>query len=146
MYGKDKPYVYHLDRVAEVLIEFGFSDLEYLCAAYLHDVVEDTEVPIDEIYRIFGATVGRLVEAVTEPKGLNRKARHAASHPKIKATPGATILKLADRIANIRESIKDSSSLMGMYRREYKDFREHLLDEKDQWTTQMWACLDGLMG
>ena len=51
---------------------------EMICAAYLHDVVEDTDVTIDEIEREFGDTVANLVYWLTDiskPEDGNRAAR-----------------------------------------------------------------------
>ncbi len=93
-YG-DRPYVEHLTEVVGVLTDFGFSG-SYLCAGWLHDVVEDTDTTLAAIRRHFGQEVAQLVDAVS---GGGERASHTASiYKKIAAHPAAAVLKLADRI------------------------------------------------
>src|SRR5690625_4799448 len=61
------PYITHPIRVAERLESAEFSD-ELICAAYLHDVVEDTDYEIKDIEENFGDRVAHLVAAHTEDK------------------------------------------------------------------------------
>lgn len=136
------PYTHHLAAVEAVLRRFGFSDgtgSEHLVAAWLHDVVEDTQTKTKEIVEMFGARVGELVEAVTNEPGENRKARNANTYPKIRQCPGATALKLADRIANV----EFGGAQGNMYKKEYEDFRRALYTPGEY--EDMWAHLDGLM-
>ena len=53
-------------------------------ASWLHDVVEDTETKLKEVEEMFGPEVARLVSAVTNEDGPNRKVRHALTYPKIR--------------------------------------------------------------
>ncbi len=138
-YDKDKPYAHHLEAVRDVLVRFGVTDEDLLAAAWLHDVVEDTSTSAQQVSERFGDRVGALVLAVTNEPGKNRRARHLASYPKIPATPGATTLKLADRIANVEQG----GALVGMYRKEHPEFRKALHAPKE--APQMWAWLDGLL-
>ena len=64
--GTDLPYIIHPLGVAKTLITAGCSE-EVVLAGILHDTVEDTPVTIDEIHRVFGAEVARLVELATDP-------------------------------------------------------------------------------
>ena len=48
-YGEGRPYEYHLRKGEEVLKRFGETTYEMLAAAWLHDVVEDCNVPIEMI-------------------------------------------------------------------------------------------------
>lgn len=116
------PYEYHLAAVESVLRRYHVRDAELLSAAWLHDVVEDCGTGIGEIELRFGERVASLVWAVTDSPGPNRRARKAATHLKIRCTPGAAVLKAADRIANCEESGK-----LGMYRREHPEFRRVLV-------------------
>ena len=62
------PYMVHPSRVA---LSVGLIDLEphYIIAALLHDVVEDTDVTLPEIYQTFGERVEYLVDKLTHKKG-----------------------------------------------------------------------------
>lgn len=139
------PYTHHLAAVESVLRRFGVTPdndagLEMLIAAWLHDVVEDVEdVKVKDVAEMFGDRVAELVAAVTNESGENRKARAAATYPKIRRTPGATMLKLADRIANVEMGGK----LVKMYADEYEDFRRALYTKGHY--EDMWAHLDKLL-
>jgi len=120
------PYVAHLDSVAEVLLHFAkkvdfiaedFNTL--VAAAYLHDVVEDTNVTITDIDKQFGLEIALLVNAVANEPGKNRKERHDRTYPKIlNAGVKAVTLKFADRIANFEKCIQTKSDLIDMYQKE----------------------------
>lgn len=146
-YGGDKPYVFHLDIVVGVLLDFGIRDFVILDAAYLHDTVEDTEVTIEEIEYTFGLQVAQLVRAVTDPPGLSRKERHKISYPVIKATPRADVLKLADRIGNIKHSIESGDKgFVQMYAREHNKFKDFIYKPENEEAAPLWSYLENLMG
>ena len=144
-YGKGEhapPYVAHLDEVARVLRELAGAPGDVaLAAAYLHDVVEDTDTTaaaIETAFARFGADVAARLAAIagfcTDEPGPNRKQRKAATYARMRrdvaAAPAwirdAAQVKLADRIANLRASHRDNPSLLEMYRRESATFREAL--------------------
>ena len=99
-----EPYMNHLTEVAELVAEAtGGEDIDVLIAAILHDTVEDTETTPEELGAVFGPRVAALVAEVTDDKSLPSAARKAlqiehAPH----ASPGAQIIKLADKTANLR--------------------------------------------
>lgn len=144
LYG-DSPYVVHLDAVVAVLKSFGVSDQTLLAAAYLHDVVEDCGVTTAEVEAEFGAGVGELVWAVTNEPGKNRKERAQRTYPKIASTPGATQLKLADRIANVEacQLPPVNPAKLAMYRDEFASFDEALY-VRGQYE-HMWRLLEVLL-
>jgi (p)ppGpp synthase/HD superfamily hydrolase len=136
------PYTHHLAAVEEVLREFGESRSEMLVAAWLHDIVEDTDVKLRDIEENFGPEVATLVGAVTSESGENRKIRNALTYPKIRDTgQDAVRLKLADRIANVRNG---GSSVM-MYAKEHKNFKHALYSQNDDGNRKMWSELDQLL-
>lgn len=139
------PYTKHLRWVYDTALKFGCTDPELLAACWLHDTVEDTETTLDEIGTNFGPRVRDIVDRVTDKPGRNRRARHEATYPQIKTCPSATFVKLADRIANVEASraLSDNSSFMGMYRKEYADFRRLLYTEGVY--EEMWAHLEDLL-
>ena len=123
-YG-DEPYTVHLAAVREVLRGAGIGDDQPLAAAaWLHDVVEDTGTPREEVAARFGEHVASLVWAVTGV-GANRKERNADAYAKIRAFPEAATLKLADRIANVEASARVPDKL-AMYQREHPGFEAAL--------------------
>jgi (p)ppGpp synthase/HD superfamily hydrolase len=65
------PYIVHPLRVAAIIgsLEFTAYKTEAVMAAVLHDVVEDTDVIIENIYSVFGTIVGDYVDILTHKKG-----------------------------------------------------------------------------
>lgn len=149
MYG-DRPYLYHLQKVAEVLDRFDQADHASLVAALLHDTLEDTATSYSDIFKAFGPEVAELVYAVTDELGRNRAERHAKTYPKIAVMPKAVTLKLADRIANVEHSVvmdKDGrlithTNQFSMYKKEHRKFREALCAHGPD---AMWAHLEALV-
>jgi hypothetical protein len=114
-------------------------------AAWLHDIIEDTSVTYDDVQREMGNEIAALVFAVTNEAGANRRERHEKTYPKIKAHPEAIILKLADRIANTEQSVRQffSHDIFGMYLKEWAGFRSKLYTPGV--ADAMWDYLDHLM-
>lgn len=104
-YGKH-PYVYHLDAVAMNAIVYYkpmnmlSSFVEFIQAAYLHDVVEDTQVTIEEIELKFGSHVRYLVANLTH----NDLEDYENYLDNINSKSGPRLLKIADVMANLHES------------------------------------------
>ena len=65
-----EPYLIHPIAVAQLVADMGM-DSETVCAALLHDVVEDTSVSLDSIREDFGEEVAMLVDSVTKLDRLN---------------------------------------------------------------------------
>jgi GTP pyrophosphokinase len=101
------PYAEHLLEALEFLVRgAGVSDPDVLCAAVLHDVVEDTPCTIDEVRAAFGDRVADMVAWVTKPEatdGADKKAVKEAYLQGLAAAPDDAILvKLADRGSNVQ--------------------------------------------
>ncbi len=99
------PYINHPIALARLLsIEAGVNERVPLLAALLHDTVEDTQTTPTELAARFGADVAEVVLEVTDDKTLP-KARHKALQ--IEHAPhlsrGAKLVKLADKICNLRD-------------------------------------------
>ncbi len=103
-----EPYISHPIAVAYILLELGM-DTDTICAALLHDVVEDTDCTLEELRKLFGADVAMLVNGVTklgkveiftkeEQKAENIRKILLAMSEDIRVI----IIKLADRLHNMR--------------------------------------------
>jgi len=99
------PYINHpIDLVNVLVNQGGVVSWDVLCAALLHDVIEDTETTEEELLTHFGKKVTAIVKEVTDDKSLAKDVRkrlqveHApfASHE-------AKLVKLADKICNLRD-------------------------------------------
>lgn len=118
-YG-ERPYVTHLaDVVARV--KTITTDPEVIAAAWLHDIIEDTQVTYGDIERKFGKNVADMVWAVTGV-GHDRAAKMANAIEKIAQTPGAELVKSADRLSNASASKEEKKmKLYQRYKDEHKD-------------------------
>lgn len=103
-YGR-MPYGYHLDQVVAKLRElkhFGWDVPEdAYVVAYLHDVLEDTDVTYEDLYQKFGVNVAVPVAYLS--KNMYSKGSDYLSS--IKSDPIAKIVKIADTMCNLQASI-----------------------------------------
>lgn len=133
---KASPYINHLIGVTETLWSVAdVRDVSLLTAAILHDTIEDTDATADEIKIQFGEEVLSLVLEVTDDKGLPKPTRKQlqiehAPHKSEKAK----LLKIADKINNIRDIIKSPPESWSLERRQ-----EYLL-----WSEKVVAGLRGV--
>jgi guanosine-3',5'-bis(diphosphate) 3'-pyrophosphohydrolase len=101
------PYINHPLALARTLaITGGISDPETLCAALLHDTVEDTDTSFDELEKRFGGSVASIVREVTDDKALEKSERKRLQVEKAASkSHEAKLVKLADKISNLRDII-----------------------------------------
>lgn len=127
-----EPYIEHPIRLAKMVKTVPHTEA-MVCAAYLHDVVEDTPVNHQEIKQRFGSEVARLVFELTDEfikekyPGLNRqerKKRETARQATISIE--AKTIKLADVIDNTRDIIKNDKGFARRYIPEMENLLEAL--------------------
>jgi GTP diphosphokinase / guanosine-3',5'-bis(diphosphate) 3'-diphosphatase len=101
-------FILHPLGVARILAELRRDDVT-LAAALIHDVVEDTEVSIEEVRAEFGDEIARLVEGVTKLTRIHFQSREQAQAENYRKMimamaqdPGVILIKLADRLHNMR--------------------------------------------
>lgn len=100
--GKMIPYITHPLRVAERLRLAGVTDENILCAAVLHDVVEDTPVPLSAVRFEFGDRIAGWVSEVTDDKSLPKTSRKLAQIEHAPhMSPESRLVKLADQLDNL---------------------------------------------
>jgi GTP pyrophosphokinase len=102
------PYFSHPLEVAGILTEMKM-DTASICTALLHDTVEDTEATLDDIQRLFGEEVSRLVDGVTKLSKIefqNAQEKQAENFRKLVLAMSEDIrvllVKLSDRLHNMR--------------------------------------------
>ncbi|MCB1878385.1 MAG: bifunctional (p)ppGpp synthetase/guanosine-3',5'-bis(diphosphate) 3'-pyrophosphohydrolase [Chromatiales bacterium] len=125
------PYINHPIALAEVLsIEGGVTDSDILCAALLHDTVEDTETTEAELRETFGEAIASMVMEVTDDKNLpkaERKRLQIEHAPHI--SDGAKLVKLADKICNLRDVAHRPPANWPLERRQgYFDWAKQVID------------------
>jgi GTP diphosphokinase / guanosine-3',5'-bis(diphosphate) 3'-diphosphatase len=125
------PYINHPIALADLLVnEGGITDVEVLCAALLHDTVEDTATTPEELADAFGARVARIVAEVTDDKLLPKAERkrlqveHAGT-----LSAEAKLVKLADKTCNLRDvAVRPPAHWDLARRREYFDWAKRVVD------------------
>jgi len=126
------PYINHPLALARILsVEGHVTDAPTIAAALLHDTIEDTETTPAELEQHFGHEIRSIVEEVTDdktlPKGDRKRLQveHAA-----KASPKARLVKLADKIANLRDIATSPPSGWDLARRqEYFEWGKRVVDQ-----------------
>ena len=103
-----EPYIIHPLNVAYILADIGLDD-STICAALLHDVVEDTEVTEEDIKKEFGEEISDMVAGVTKLSNMmftSVEEQQVEDYRKMFLAMGkdirVIIIKLADRLHNMR--------------------------------------------
>ena len=126
------PYINHPISLADILCnEAHITDVETICGALLHDTVEDTETSDTELEHMFGRTIRDIVMDVTDDKSLPKAARkqaqidHAAN-----ISDKAKLIKLADKISNLRDVVDNAPVDWSLERRQnYFDWARAVIDQ-----------------
>jgi len=103
-----EPYIYHPIAVAQIAAEeIGLGTTSIVCAL-LHDVVEDTDITLDDIEREFGKKVAKIIDGLTKISGVfdYNSSLQAENFRKMLLTLAddvrVILIKLADRLHNMR--------------------------------------------
>jgi guanosine-3',5'-bis(diphosphate) 3'-pyrophosphohydrolase len=101
MRDEGTPYIVHPLRVAVTLVdEMKLYSPDLICAALLHDVIEDSDTTREQIAEAFGERVARIVWLLTKFDSVSLPAYLAAIEAA--AGTGAAVVKLCDRLDNLR--------------------------------------------
>ncbi len=112
------------------------EDAEVIAAAYLHDVLEDTEVTPEQLEAAFGSRVLSLVCSETEDKSRTWTERKSATIEHLKtASHEAKLLVLGDKLSNMRSTARDYMAIGDEIWKRFNETRR----ERHQW------YLDGVM-
>jgi (p)ppGpp synthase/HD superfamily hydrolase len=110
--GTDIPYLMHPVHVSVILLRYGFAE-DVVIAGLLHDVVEDSDVPLQRVESQFGAGVAEIVAALTErkvegsrPRPWEVRKREALAKLR-EASQAAVAVKAADALHGARSMARD---------------------------------------
>jgi len=126
------PYINHPISLANILCNEGHvTDIEVICAALLHDTIEDTQTTPAELDAEFGERIRSVVMEVTDDKALPKQERkrlqieHAAH-----VSDRAKLVKLADKISNLRDVAHTPPPDWSLERRQlYFDWAKAVIDK-----------------
>lgn len=117
-------YIAHCEAVAALIESVEHTD-DMVCAAWLHDVVEDTNVTIHDIYNWFGEDIALMVEGLTDisvPEDGNRRDRKAIDRNWLsRQCADVQTIKLADIIANSRDIVEHDPEFAKVYMAEKRE-------------------------
>ncbi len=139
------PYSHHLQMVVEVANEFirfvpECDRKNVIMACWCHDLIEDCRETFNDVKKVVGAEVAEIVYALTNEKGKNRAERgNDKYYAGIRDTPGASFVKLCDRIANVKYSIQTQSRMVEMYRKENEVFLNKVF-ERNTYPQYRFMC------
>ncbi|MCG6985277.1 MAG: HD domain-containing protein [Thiocapsa sp.] len=142
------PYINHPIALADVLAnEGGIADPSVLCAAILHDTIEDTQTTPAELERHFGRHVASIVLEVTDDKSLEKQVR---KQRQIERAPHssreARLVKLADKICNLRDLLSSPPADWSSERkRAYLDWSDQVVAGLRGTHPGLEAVFDGLL-
>lgn len=135
----NEPYWHHPVSVATILIETCVFNIDMVCAAILHDTVEDTETTHADIEDGFGSEVANLVHWLTDvsrPNDGNREYRKKLDRLHLSKAPAeAQTIKLADLIDNSESIVKHDPRFAKVYMKE----KALLLDVLDKGSPVLMA-------
>lgn len=123
------PYITHPAQVVEILRTVN-PDSDMVCAAWLHDTLEDTDLPANVICQIFGAHVHDLIQEVSDiskPEDGKRSIRKKLDHIHLsRASAAGQTIKLADLIDNTWSISKHDPAFAQVYLPEKRDLMKVL--------------------
>jgi len=144
------PYFLHPARVAARVGQHQLGTADAVAAAYLHDVVEDTDTSLQTVEALFGLEVASLVEMLTnaskaeEHRKKNRAARKRIDREHIAAaSKEAKLIKLIDRIDNLTE-IDEGDYFTKIYAAESRLMAEALAGVDDVLLAELLQLADKL--
>ncbi len=142
------PYINHPIALANVLAnEGGIANQDVLIAAILHDTIEDTETTVAEIRSEFGDVIAEIVLEVTDDKSspkAERKLKQIEHAPHI--SMDAKLVKLADKISNLRDILNSPPSDWSVERRqEYFKWSEAVVQGLRGSNVKLERIFDDLM-
>jgi len=140
------PYINHPIALAKLLVnEARVTDPAILAAALLHDTVEDTATTKEELRRVFGPRIARIVAEVTDNKRLKKATRKRLQIERAaRASKEARHVKLADKICNLRDIARRPPAQWDLkHRREYFEWARRVIDQLRGTNARLEALFDG---
>lgn len=147
--GED--YFHHPEEVLQLLLTYDEPTLDMQVAALLHDVIEDTNVKIEQIRRIFGMAIAQMVyelSDVSKPEDGNRATRKRLDREHIgRASRKSMRIKCADLLSNSKSIVERDVSFAKTYLVEKLLILNEIRMEIGNtliWKEALWVCTEGV--
>jgi (p)ppGpp synthase/HD superfamily hydrolase len=137
------PYIVHPAHVAATVCTLDDATDDMIVAAWLHDVLEDTDVPPEDIRNEFGDRVLKLVQELTNPSKGSKEPRRVRKQMDIDHLKGvskeAKQIKLADRLENLYDLEGADDDFPALYAKESRALIEAIGDADEGLRVQIEA-------
>lgn len=144
--GTGEDFIAHPARVATAVALHNPTDEAAVCAAWLHDVVEDTPVTLEDITELFGEEIAELVGHLTNKSKEHsdvRRDRKALDRERLKGvSPTVKTIKMLDRLDNIRDCGPLSVGFIRKYCHESRLLAEVLADADPDLAERLLRAID----
>jgi (p)ppGpp synthase/HD superfamily hydrolase len=141
-----EPYWHHPMAVADIVSAVESATPEMIAAAFLHDVLEDTDVTVMDIEECFGQRVAILVQELTDqftdPEIGNRAHRKALERDRLaEVSPEAQTIKYADLIDNTGSIVARAPGFARVYLAEKRQLLEVMAGGDEGLRRKAWSVL-----
>lgn len=128
------PYINHPIEVMTLLSQAGVVDVNTLCAAVLHDTIEDTDVTYEQLVKEFGKETADIVKECSDDKSLPKEVRKQEQilHAKV-ASASAKLVKTADKLSNLGNLDSNPPA----------DWSKDTIDGYFTWSYAVWLNIRG---
>lgn len=140
----NEPYIIHPKAVADLVGTVEGHTVDMVCTAWLHDVLEDTQVSFQVLDGLFGRTIADMVQMLTDVghEHGNRAKRKAIDRDRLACAPGSVqTVKVADLIDNTPTIVQFDRDFAKVYLREKRE----LLDVLQKADTLLWSTAHGML-
>ncbi len=135
-YAEIYDYSFHLGMVHHYADKYKHLLLEEyrnyaLAGAWVHDCIEDARQTFNDVKKATNDFVAEIAYALTNEKGRTRKERASEKYYQgIMDNEIFTFVKICDRLANVKFSTMNNSSMVEVYRKEHEQFKNYLFMDK----------------
>ncbi len=140
-------YIVHPIDVS-MMVMYYTDDMDVIIASLFHDIVEDTDVPLERIVEEFGVEVGILVDELTDksrPEDGNRAIRKAIDRDRLQqVSADAQTIKYADLISNSGSIAVHDPDFWKVYKEEKRALLDVMIDGHPDLRRRAYTMIGGL--
>lgn len=128
------PYMCHISDVLKKISSWGIEDPTTMCAAIMHDTIEDTEATFTDVYNnTYDVEIARIVEELTYVDGFDKQ--QYINSFEVKSIE-SFVIKIADRICNVKDFLMSDPQYAVKYLNKARAFSQFLQNRKKEIITK----------